>query len=60
MASTIFMIQASVISSNDEVLKEAVWHNAIYTCKTIQNEMIVIYGDFPRNKILNEVRETNT
>ena len=48
------------IDAGDEVLKEhllTAQHNAIYTSKTIQNEMIVVCGDLLRNKILKEVRE---
>ena len=48
------------IAAGDEVLKEhlkTAQQNAIYTSKTIQNEIIVICGDLLRNKILKEVRE---
>ena len=48
------------IDAGDEVLKEhllTAQHNAIYTSKTKQNEMIVVCGDLLRNKILKEVRE---
>ena len=48
------------IDAGDEVLKEhlkTAQQNAIYTSKTIQNEIIVICGDLLRNKILKEVRE---
>ena len=48
------------IDAGDEVLKEhfeTAQHNAIYTSKTIQNEMITICGNLLQNKILKEVRE---
>ena len=47
------------VDAGDKVLKEyleTAQHNAVYTSKTIQNELIVICGELLRNKILTEVR----
>ena len=48
------------IQAGDDVLKkhlETAAGNALYTSKTIQNEMIEICGDIIRNKILEKVRQ---
>lgn len=47
------------VDAGDKVLKEhlkSAQHNAVYTNKTIQNEMIVICGELLQNKILTDVR----
>lgn len=50
------------IDSGDQILKEhlrTAQNNAIYTSKTIQNDIIYICGDLLRNKILKKVREAH-
>ena len=47
------------VDAGDQVLKEHLkmaHHNAMYTSKTIQNQMIVICGELLRNKILADVK----
>ena len=47
------------VQAGDQVLKEHMSSssgNALYTSKTIQNELITICGDLIRNSILNDVR----
>ena len=48
------------VQAGDQVLKEhlrTAAGNALYTSKTIQNEMIVVCGDIIRNKLLEKIRK---
>ena len=47
------------VAAGDQVLKEhlkTAQHNAMYTSKTIQNQIIVICGELLWNKILTDVK----